>query len=198
MLRTIKKGGSTSEDQQAIQLMRKHGIISMATYVVGFEEESDRDYWRSLKHLLRYDPDQIQMLYVTPHRWTPYFETVHDRKVIETNAAKWDYKHQVLATTRVPPWRILLWVKSIEVIMQTRPKAIMRVLFGKDRHVRHGMRWYTRMGRRVWLHEIVEFIFSKRTADSALTLRRFWGASLAQNEESMVKRKRPVVPIKAA
>ena len=198
MLRTIRKGGSTSEDQQAIQLMRQHGIISMATYVVGFEEETDADYWRSLKHLLRYDPDQIQMLYVTPHRWTPYFETVHERKVIETNSAKWDYKHQVLATARVPPWRILLWVKSIEVVMQMRPKALMRVVFGKDRHVRHGMRWYTRMGRRVWLHEIVEFIFSKRTTDSALTLRRFWGASLAENEASMVKRKRPVVPIKAA
>jgi anaerobic magnesium-protoporphyrin IX monomethyl ester cyclase len=198
MLKTIKKGATTSEDQQAIQLMRQHGIISMATYVLGFEEETDADYWRSLKHLLRYDPDQIQMLYVTPHRWTPYFETVHERKVIETNRAKWDYKHQVLATRRVPPWRLFLWVKSIEVIMQMRPKAIMRVLFGKDRHVRHGMRWYTRMGRRVWLHEIAEFIFSKRLKDSTLTLRSFWGASLAHGEESMVKRKRPTVPIKAA
>ena len=72
-LKRIKKGGSISDDQQAIQLMRKHGIVSMATYVVGFEEETDLDYWRSLRHLLRYDPDQIQMLYVTPHRWTPYY-----------------------------------------------------------------------------------------------------------------------------
>ena len=69
-LKRIKKGGSISDDQHAIQLMRKHGIVSMATYVVGFEEETDLDYWRSLRHLLRYDPDQIQMLYVTPHRWT--------------------------------------------------------------------------------------------------------------------------------
>lgn len=198
MLKTIKKGGSTSEDQQAIALMREHGIISMATYVVGFEEETDADYWRSLKHLLRYDPDQIQMLYVTPHRWTPYFETVHERKVIETDSAKWDYKHQVLETARVPPWRILLWVKSIEVIMQMRPKAILRILFGKDRHVRKGMRWYTRMGRRVWMREIVEFIFSTRIKNSSLTLRSFWGASVAEHEESMVKRKRPVIPIKAA
>ena len=32
-----------------------------------------------------------------------------ERTVIETDTAKWDYKHQVLATTRVPPWRVLLW-----------------------------------------------------------------------------------------
>lgn len=192
LLKTIKKGATTSEDQQAIQLLRQHGMISMATYVVGFEEETDRDYWRSLRHLLRYDPDQIQMLYVTPHRWTPYFETVHERTVIETDSAKWDYKHQVLATRRVPPWRLLLWVKGIEAIMQLRPKALLRVLFGKDRHVRHAMRWYTRMGRRVWIHEIMEFIFSTRLTNSTLTLRSFWGASLAGQEESMVKRK-PVV-----
>lgn len=198
MLKTIKKGGSTSEDQQAIRLMREHGIISMATYVVGFEEETDADYWRSLKHLLRYDPDQIQMLYVTPHRWTPYFATVLERKVIETNTAKWDYKHQVLETTKVPPWRILLWVKSIEVIMQMRPKALLRVLLGKDRHIRHGMRWYTRMGKRVWLHEIFEFIFSKRLTGGKLTLRNFLGESLHHQEESMVKRKRATIPIKAA
>ncbi|TFW27271.1 magnesium-protoporphyrin IX monomethyl ester anaerobic oxidative cyclase [Duganella callida] len=197
MLQTIRKGTTTSDDQQAIRLLRQHGILSMATYVVGFEEETDADYWRSLKHLLRYDPDQIQMLYVTPHRWTPYFETVENRKVIETDSAKWDYKHQVLATARVPPWRVLLWVKAIEVIMQARPKAILRILLGKDQHVRHGMRWYTRMGRRVWIHEILEFLFSARLKKSTLTLRSFWGASLAANEESMLKRKR-TIPLRAS
>jgi len=197
MLETIKKGATTSEDRQAIQLLRRHGMLSMATYVVGFEEETDADYWRSLKHLLRYDPDQIQMLYVTPHRRTPYFDTVEERKVIETDSRKWDYKHQVLATARVPPWRILLWVKSIEVIMQLRPKAILRILFGKDRHVRHGMRWYTRMGRRVWFREIVDFVLGKRIKDGTLTLRRFWGGSLAANEESMVKRRRKVIPVRS-
>lgn len=196
-LKAIRKGSSASEDRQAIALLRRHGIISMATYVVGFEEETDADYWRSLKHLLRYDPDQIQMLYVTPHRWTPYFATVEERKVIETDSAKWDYKHQVLAIAKVPPWRVLLWVKAIEVIMQARPKAIMRILLGRDRHVRHAMRWYTRMGRRVWLHEIVEFIFSKPIRNSTLTLRSFWGTSLAASEESMAKRAIPIKPVAA-
>ena len=198
MLRTIKKGATASEDQQAIQLLRRHGILSMATYVVGFEEETDADYWRSLRHLLRFDPDQIQMLYVTPHRWTPFFETVAERRVIETDTRRWDYKHQVLATARVPPWRIFMGVKAIEVIMQLRPRALLRVLFGKDRHVRHGMRWYTRMGRRVWFHEVLDFVRGKRLRDSTLTLRRFLGESLAENEESMARRRPVRVPLKAA
>ncbi|HEX7911633.1 MAG TPA: hypothetical protein VF534_26555, partial [Paraburkholderia sp.] len=104
---------------------------------------------------------------------------------------------QVLATTRVPPCRLLLWVKAIEVIMQARPRTIMRIALGKDRHIRHAMRWYTRMGRRVWIHEIMEFIFRNRPGGGKPTLRGFWGGSLAAHEESMVKRKRPAIAIKA-
>ena len=194
-LKNIKKGTTVSDDQEAIRLLRQHGIVSMATYVVGFEEETDKDYWRSLKHLLKYDPDQIQMLYVTPHRWTPYFPTVENRRVIQTDTRKWDYKHQVLATAKVPPWRVLLWVKSIEVIMQLRPKALIRTLLGKDRHVRHAMRWYTRMGRRVWLHEIFEFVFRVRFSKTILTLKEFWGESLHGREEALSKKRKIVIPV---
>src|SRR5216684_3874296 len=77
-LELIRKGAVTAIDRQAIRLMRRHGILSMATWVVGFEEETDRDHWRGLRQLLSYDPDQIQMLYVTPHRWTPYFKLAAD------------------------------------------------------------------------------------------------------------------------
>lgn len=195
----IKKGTTTREDREAIRLLREHGIISMATYVVGFEEETDRDYWRALRHLLRYDPDQIQMLYVTPHRWTPFFTTVEERRVIQTDTSKWDYKHQVLATKKVPPWRVLLWVKSMEVIMQARPKALWRTLFHPDPAVLHGMRWYTRIGRRVWFHEVFEFLFRAKLTHNGPSLRKFWGASLHHLEEALARNKnrtlRRIVPI---
>lgn len=195
-LDAIRKGASTREDQQAIRLLRQHGILSMATYVVGFDEQTDRDYWRSLRHLLRYDPDQIQLLYVTPHRWTPYFDTVATQRVIQTDVRKWDYKHQVLATSRVPPWRVLLWVKAIEVIMQMRPRALCRSLFHPDRRVLHGMRWYVKMGRRVWFREILEFLFGAPRTTTGPDLADFWGPSLAANEYALGKpRKRIPVAV---
>ena len=58
----------------------------MATWVAGFEEESFRDLWRGFRQLIAYDPDQIQALYVTPHRWTPFFRIASERKVIQTDA----------------------------------------------------------------------------------------------------------------
>ncbi len=197
-LKTIKKGASTHEDQQAIALLRQHGILSMATYVVGFEEETDGDYWRSMRHLLRYDPDQIQMLYVTPHRWTPYFPTVAMRRVIQTDTRKWDYKHQVLETKKVPPWRVLLWVKSIEVVLQMRPKALARILFSRDTGVAWAMRWYTQMGRRVWFREVFQFIFKDQRTATGPTLEQFWGKSLHHQEYVLAKSKHPAIEIRRA
>lgn len=188
-LESIKKGGSATEDQQAIQLLRAHGIISMATYVLGFKEEKDWDYWSSFKHLVRYDPDQVQLLYATPHRWTPFYAAVEERQVIQADTRHWDYKHQVLAT-RNTVWRVFLWFKAIEVLMQIRPKVLIRLLFHPDADYRHAMRWYTRVGRRVWFHEVVEFIFNTKIMKQGPTLRDFMGNSLANREYVLAKNKR--------
>jgi anaerobic magnesium-protoporphyrin IX monomethyl ester cyclase len=197
-LQLIRKGAATTTDREAIRLMRRHGILSMATWVVGFEEETDRDHWRGLRQLLSYDPDQIQMLYVTPHRWTPYFKLAAGRRVIQTDRRRWDYKHQVLATRYMPPWRVLLWFKFTEMVLQGRPKALLRVLFHPDRGLRQAMRWYTKMGRRVWPHEIRGFLRDRRLSDGP-TVAQFWGASQEAEEESMsAARPERVVEIKEA
>lgn len=185
ILKKVRKGGSTSIDRQAIQLMRQHGMLSMATWVVGFEEERDHDYWRVLRLLLSYDPDQIQSLYVTPHRWTPLFRDISHRKVIQLDQRKWDYKHQVLATRHVPPWRVFLWVKVIEFIVQSRPKALLRLLTLPNAKLRHAQKWYYQMGKRVWFHEVFGFLFRDKRIKYGPTVAEYWGDSL-ESENSMV------------
>ncbi|HLH89637.1 MAG TPA: magnesium-protoporphyrin IX monomethyl ester anaerobic oxidative cyclase [Xanthobacteraceae bacterium] len=184
-LELIRKGGGTSKDREAIRLLRRHDILSMATWVVGFEEETDRDLIRGLRQLLSYDPDQIQTLYVTPHRWTPYFRVAADRQVIQTDQRRWDYKHQVLATRHMPPWRLIAWVKFIEAVVQLRPRALKRYIAHRDGRIRHGIRWYYRMGRRVWFHEIWNFVFRDRRLRDGPTLAEFWGKPQDAEEEAM-------------
>jgi anaerobic magnesium-protoporphyrin IX monomethyl ester cyclase len=184
-LALIRKGGTVQKDRRAIELLRQHGILSMATWVVGFEEETDKDYLRGLKQLLSYDPDQIQLLYVTPHRWTPYFRLAADRRVIQTDRRRWDYKHQVLSTRHMAPWRVLAWVKATEVALQMRPRALRRVLLAADPHLGHAMRWYTEMGRRVWTFEVKNFFFRDRRTTCGPTLSEFWGAPQDAEEEAL-------------
>jgi anaerobic magnesium-protoporphyrin IX monomethyl ester cyclase len=128
-----------------------------------------------LRQLLSYDPDQIQVVYVTPHRWTPYFHEAAGRRVIQPDISKWDYKHQVLATRHLRPWRVLLWVKLIEAVMQLRPRALWRVLAHPDPPLRDAMRWYHRIGRRVWPYEIRSFLFRDQCRRTGPTLAEFWG-----------------------
>lgn len=174
ILERIKKAGAISKDKEAIQLLREHGILSMATYVFGFGEETFRDLYNSLRQLFSYDPDQVQLLYATPHKWTPYFEEVKDKEIILTDQRKWDYKHQVLRTVNLRPWMVILCVKAIEVIMQTRPKALARLFFHREAQLRSAMRWYTRIGRRVWLHELHQFFFVTRLTHKRVTMAEFW------------------------
>ena len=183
-LELIRKGAATATDREAIRLMRQHGILSMATWVVGFEEETDRDHWRGLRQLLSYDPDQIQMLYVTPHRWTPYFRLAAERRVIQPDRRRWDYKHQVLATRHMAPWRVLVWFKFTEMVLQCRPRAIWRTYFQRDARLRHAMRWYAQMGRRVWPYEILNFLRDRLVKDGP-TVATFWGGPQDGEEESM-------------
>lgn len=176
-LQKIRKGTTTATDREAIRLLRKHDILSMATYVVGFEEETGRDYRRGLRQLLSYDPDQIQLLYVTPHRWTSYFHEASARRVIQTDLSKWDYKHQVLATRHMAPWRVLLWMKFIEAVLQLRPRSLRRVLGHPDRAIREAMKWYYRIGRQVWPYEIRNFLLQDQRQKNGPMLAKFWGPS---------------------
>jgi len=163
-----------SKDRRAIQLLRKHDILSMATYVVGFGEETFKDFYYGLKQLLSYDPDQVQLLYVTPHKWTPYFEDVKEKNIIQNDQSKWDYKHQIMETPQLKPWMVILFVKSIEVIMQARPKAINRWLFHRDRKLRKAMFWYNNIGKRVWFYELYEFFFKTKLSKSPMKIKEFW------------------------
>jgi anaerobic magnesium-protoporphyrin IX monomethyl ester cyclase len=174
-LRRIRKDSLRETDCEAIRLMRQHGILSMAACVAGFEEETDRDYWRTMRQIIAYDPDQIQALYVTPHRWTPYFRMASGRRVIQTDLSRWDYKHQVLATRKMPPWRILIWMKLIEAVAQLRPRALWRYFAHPDRSLRAAMRWYYRIGRQVWPYEVWHFLFRDRRLKQGPTLAEFYG-----------------------
>jgi anaerobic magnesium-protoporphyrin IX monomethyl ester cyclase len=162
-------------DCEAIGLLRRHNILSQVAYVVGFEEETDHDYLRGLRQLLAYDPDQINAMYVTPHRWTPFYRQSTGRRLTETDQARWDYRHQVLST-RVPPWRVFWWVKLTEAVLQLRPRALWRVIAHRDPLIRKALRWCYGVGRRAWLFEVRAFLRRRRRLPRDVTLEQFWGS----------------------
>lgn len=185
-LEKIRKGGHAATDRRAVELLRCHGILSLVSYVVGFEDEGLRDYWRAFRKLVRLDPDQIITLYVTPHRWTPFYRQAMHRRVILPDQRRWDYKHQVLANERLPAFVTFFAIKLLEVALQARPRALARTYFNRDPAARHGMRWYARIGRRVWLHEIWWFLARDRRTRNGPTLAQRFGAPLDREENALL------------
>ena len=146
----------------------------MATYVIGFGEETLRSFYHSLQQLMLYDPDQIQLLYVTPHQWTPYFKEIEDKQILQPDPTKWDYKHQVIAIENLESWKVILCVKLIELIMQIRPTALKRLFFHQDARLRDAMHWYTNIGRKVWFYELFHFFFTDKHRSTGMRVGEFW------------------------
>jgi anaerobic magnesium-protoporphyrin IX monomethyl ester cyclase len=88
----------------------------------------------------------------------------------------------------MPPWRTLLWFKFTEVVLQARPKALFRTYLHPDRGLRHAMRWYAQMGRRVWPHEILSFLRDPLSRNGPTVL-QFWGDPQDAEEEAMSARR---------
>ena len=171
----IRKGSTTRDDLEAIRLLRKHGILSMVGHIVGFEQETFRDYWRALKQLLLYDPDLLNAMYVTPHRWTGFYKESMERQLIEPDQARWDYRHQILGTRHLRPWQIFTLVKLTEAIVHLRPRALGRLMRYADRDQRRAFAWCLQHSSRVWFEEIREFFRGGRLDVANATLGGFAG-----------------------
>lgn len=174
-LAAIRKGSTTREDQRAVKLLREHGILSMLGHIVGFEEERVSDYLRALRQIALYDPDLLNAMYVTPHRWSDWTAQNGVRGVIETDRSRWDYRHQLLASRHLAPWAIFALVKLTELIIHARPKALWRLVAHPDREIRAHLRWCFRFSFRVWRAEVAEFLRRPPRRQGSITLAEWFG-----------------------
>jgi anaerobic magnesium-protoporphyrin IX monomethyl ester cyclase len=145
-------------------------------------EETDRDFLRGLIRIVAYGPDQINAMYVTPHRWTPFYRENVGRRVVEVDQSNWDYRHQVLAAG-VPSWRVFLWMKLTEAAVQLRPGALWPLVSHRDREVRKILRWCFRVGCRAWFFEVRSFLSRIRRKRRERTLSEYWAAYTDTAEE---------------
>ncbi len=174
-LRAIRKGSTTMEDQRAVALLREHGILSMLGHIVGFEEERFADYARAIRQVSLYDPDLLNAMYVTPHRWSDWTADNERRVVIQRDLAKWDYRNQLLASRHLSASAIFCLVKLMELAVHARPRALARALAHPDRELRAHLRWCFRFSFRVWRAEVAEFWRSPPDEASTLTLGQWFG-----------------------
>jgi anaerobic magnesium-protoporphyrin IX monomethyl ester cyclase len=86
--------------------------------------------------------------------------------------------------------RFLMGMENTDEATQTRPRALRRLIWHPEKKIRHAIRWYYRMGRRVWFHEMISFFLRETRVTDGMTVRAFLGAAQDAEEEAMAVKKR--------
>lgn len=180
VIEQIRKRSTARDDFEACRLLREHGIHSMIGHIVGFGDETWTDLRRAQRVLAHYDGDYLNAMYVTPHSWTQFAGEQADRRVVQTDQLRWDYRHQVLEQQRLRPWQLFAAVKWLELWFHLRPRRLRRLLLTRDRARRREAWWAVRHTGTVWLAEIVEFVRRVRHARQPLPLREWQPSKVGQ------------------
>ena len=159
---SIRKNNPFEISKEAVRLLRENNIISLTNIIYGLEEESWRTIFEKFKGLLELDSDILNAMYLTPHFWTAQGKSTDPYQVIQTDQDKWSYRNQVLATRYLKPLELFLGVKLTEILFHLRPKALERLVIGKDRRYLQIMRHSMWVGIKVVLAEIFEFFFQTK------------------------------------
>jgi anaerobic magnesium-protoporphyrin IX monomethyl ester cyclase len=172
-IEAIRKRSNATIDQQACELLRKHGIRSIIGHVVGLGDDTRAGLRRALRILKAYDGDLLNAMYATPHSWTAFARENAERRIVQEDQSKWDYRHQILATEALKPWQLFLAVKGMELAFHLRPRGLWRMLREGDPILRQQLGWtITHIGA-VWLAEIFEFLSHTRFARMPKPLREW-------------------------
>ena len=158
----IRKNNPFEISKEAVRLLRENHIISLTNLIYGLEEESWKTILEKFKGLLELDSDILNAMYLTPHFWTARGKSTDPYQVIQTDLDKWSYRNQVLATRDLKPFELFLGVKLTEILFHLRPKALKRLLFGKDQRYLQIMRSSMWVGIKVVVAEILEFFFQTK------------------------------------
>jgi anaerobic magnesium-protoporphyrin IX monomethyl ester cyclase len=161
ILREVRKGSTSRRDFQACRLLKKAKIFSVVGHIVGLGDETPATFRTALKQLAHYDGDWLNAMYVTPHDWTAFGLETMGRKIVEPDQRNWDYRHQILAQTRMSPAKIFVHVKWLELRFHLRPARMMQIVHERDRFRQRQQLWTLFHCGMVWVAEIAEFIATR-------------------------------------
>ena len=158
----VRKNNPFEISRQAVQLLRRHSIVSFVNIIYGLEDETVSSVAHTFRGLFQLDADIINAVYITPHFWTPAGRDVTPQQIIQPDQSRWTYRNQVVNTPHLSPWQLFLGVKLTEALFHLRPKALWRMAAGPDKRYRKQLRGYFASGVPVALAEVVEFLVDTR------------------------------------
>lgn len=128
--------------RRAVEILRRNGIRTMASFVIGHMNETREDILATLGYALRVNPASAQFCVITPYPGTQIRRDHHHRIL----SSDWDRYNSVCAlmqTESLEPHEIQRLLRRMYLRFYLRPSRIARALGGSLG--RHSMRFSTTM-----------------------------------------------------
>ncbi|MEH6471719.1 MAG: radical SAM protein [Halopseudomonas sp.] len=78
-LNSLNKGTSVDQNKQALDLLRDHGIMTEASFMIGFPEDTTESVDRTIAEAIRLNPDIAVFPLITPMPFTPLYKQMKSR-----------------------------------------------------------------------------------------------------------------------
>jgi anaerobic magnesium-protoporphyrin IX monomethyl ester cyclase len=101
-LNSLNKGTSVDMNKQAIDLLRDQGIMTEASFMIGFPEETTQSVDRTIDEAIRMNPDIAVFPLITPMPFTPLYKQMKERIRV------FDYAKYNLMTPIIEPFEMSL------------------------------------------------------------------------------------------
>jgi radical SAM superfamily enzyme YgiQ (UPF0313 family) len=154
-LEQVNKRTIPEQNARAMRIIKQHGLMVMATVMIGFWEETSRDRAELMRFLQPY-VDHLGLNVVTPFPGTPFYRDMERLGRIKVH----DYSRfdmiQAVMPTREEPDLDKITDEHISLMRKYywRPKEVWKAFFRKNSILRHHHKHFLRIGVTAFLHEV--------------------------------------------
>ena len=155
VLKDVRKRLSVEQARKAMELLKKHRLMVMATLLIGHWEETEEDRKAFLRFFGKY-VDHLGLNLITPLPGTPlFYQMKEEGKISDWDYRNYDFLHAVMPTREVDHLEhVNLIYKDIMRRYYWRPRELLKLL-SLNPILRHHHSYYiTRVAFNIMMHEI--------------------------------------------
>jgi anaerobic magnesium-protoporphyrin IX monomethyl ester cyclase len=155
VLKDIRKRHSAELARKAMELLKRHKLMVMATLLIGHWEETEEDRNDFLKFFGKY-VDHFGLNLITPIPGTPLFYEMREMgRIQDWDYRNFDYLHAVMATREADTLeQVNLIYKDIMRRYYWRPRELLKLLSPNPILRRHHRYYITKVAFNIMMHEV--------------------------------------------
>lgn len=122
-LKLYRKRATVDDNFNAVKILKKYGIISLASTIIGTPHETHESLNTNFQYLMELNPEMLWINILTPYVGTDDWTTYQDR-IFDRDWHHYDVYHSVMRLDNLKPQEVEFAQKKMMAMYHTRPKYL--------------------------------------------------------------------------